>query len=1314
MSARIIFFSIHTFFLLFFYQIQAGISATMHAHAKQFVENIPRVPLYCSFARPDVTTNKSTIFDFFWFPTFAKVNVYNSTVQNKINVDAIAHDLPPSFIANKSFREFTQEDWSSYIHYEQKVTGIESKQIEHLRFFDLYQYPGYREFVKTLPGYQQFIIEVDERQKIDNEFRKQLDHTFGWKYGEFTRYMQDEAEIARNTIAKEKQREARELQQFQNEVANNEKALITERYAEYRHKKEEFSKHVIAPEAKTQSIAEFGQHYFKSMANTASELNDKKAGIHYENRVQELKKIELSKANKLFTLNEHAQKLVQDSKFDTQFLTIHKDGLEQVVHSEIANSINGIGTLFNKTCIEENRLKNIHLLSPTNRNRIDKIKELYNNAITLNKVALDLQQQGDSFGAFLALDTAADMTSLANSLLHDGNMTDMSFKNMLSKQILWARFKKNTSKSNNKFNQVFWANNISIGLAELALREKNTQAFLIRNKALFQSLGAIGNNAQAIVELNKQCTKRTLITAIHLARLKPNVIYRNAGLLEGLEQAVTHINYLRPYLIELQKQGIDLLNMSEDGNILLPKPTITKATTSFEYDGVTITLDKYGNAHTEDGRVRLSALGRKQLGWISDEALKDEGFQVNQLPKEVSTGYRIIQTTDASIAEKIRQHQQSLINKANQQHPVAQKTMPSNDVAKPRSHNEQFAQNQVEQLLQQRLAAVHETINNPHVLTTRTYQLTPVAQSFLQQHSCNLASYESFTGNPMQHQTHSEVIQVLNQNATADLLCSELKHNGLTLSVLQYCQVAHALNQENKPEVALSFLDFCRVALSNALPIDVANQTLKDAIAIGRGLVRSGENALEMCRHPLETGKNIVKTFLIIMRHMPDTYGPDIPLIPAENDPSIKQAEESTKFWKTLTDHINERMQNSTREERLEFVGELLGDVITQHYALKALGKAPQIATIVNQALAKPSKTLSNFGPMGKELARMLGTTLEHGPVKVEAAFNLLQEYPQLVTAEGVRLQDVDRGIECANNIQKFAQEAGEKSIQLLEHPELATQITKHQLPTHYIPKPANIIPTVMVEGKPIYLDYTNSRWYQAPNGKWYIELSEELYQKIGWAFENRQVLEATKFSTALENAAIVAQIQPGNVTKKLSQIAHTFTPAQQRFLAAVEQEIDALVQKYAGKKIMVPGIPVPIEITRETIEHVLGAEIISKVKKGYHLNLNGLHHNLSRWEQNGVIQFSNKKTLPNGVTITGIEYRGVTLKDLTTAFPDIWSNEQLFDKLIEACGNITQVPQIQSKGNWIFRGKTIEGVPFEIIVEKNGYIKTFYPPFKI
>jgi hypothetical protein len=175
-------------------------------------------------------------------------------------------------------------------------------------------------------------------------------------------------------------------------------------------------------------------------------------------------------------------------------------------------------------------------------------------------------------------------------------------------------------------------------------------------------------------------------------------------------------------------------------------------------------------------------------------------------------------------------------------------------------------------------------------------------------------------------------------------------------------------------------LDFCKTALSNFIPSNpIMDETLKCLLAFGKGACNSLSKTGEIITHPIQTGKMIGKLSLSFLNLVNDIL-PDDTLIPTEKE--LNRIEKRATEFAQVSDALYEQLAKANHLQYCQWAGEIIADIVTQHYAFKAAGKAVSASELVAKAaerIAKGERIFESFGPIGKETAQVIGLSVENG-----------------------------------------------------------------------------------------------------------------------------------------------------------------------------------------------------------------------------------------------------------------------------------------------------------------------------------------------
>ena len=104
------------------------------------------------------------------------------------------------------------------------------------------------------------------------------------------------------------------------------------------------------------------------------------------------------------------------------------------------------------------------------------------------------------------------------------------------------------------------------------------------------------------------------------------------------------------------------------------------------------------------------------------------------------------------------------------------------------------------QRYQDRIDALNQLIANPYKIYTKKYSLSLPAIELLHKYQIDHKAIEDFTGSAIQHQVHSEFVELLNQINSVSKIRSDAQFNSAVNSSMKFGQLAMALNQEHKVE----------------------------------------------------------------------------------------------------------------------------------------------------------------------------------------------------------------------------------------------------------------------------------------------------------------------------------------------------------------------------------------------------------------------------------------------------------------------------------------------------------------------------------
>lgn len=113
---------------------------------------------------------------------------------------------------------------------------------------------------------------------------------------------------------------------------------------------------------------------------------------------------------------------------------------------------------------------------------------------------------------------------------------------------------------------------------------------------------------------------------------------------------------------------------------------------------------------------------------------------------------------------------------------------------------------------------------------------------------------------------------------------------------------------------------------------------------------------------------------------------------------------------------------------------------------------------------------------------------------------------------------------------------------------------------------------------------------------------------------------------------------------------------------------------------------------------------------------LHGIHHDFNgEHEKNGTIRVFNKVLGKQGIYKADVEMEGLYIIG-NSFFPQEWSPEFVFDKVMEAYDNFIRLPfrpSLDSNGMHQFRGYTNQGIGIAFLMSKENEIYVTYPVFE-
>ena len=904
-----------------------------------------------------------------------------SNPRNDLNRSYIT---PPPSLSNDVFKDlsrkekifFSQQTVESW----QGLKDLQSKYVMEggpiLYHFNYYQFENFREFLKRCPEYNHHMVSVAHQIDSDPEFKQKIDNIEGWRKGELTAFIKKEAD----KYLQEQER----LQKVELQKIKNQQNVIQASWASEREKL--FSQGDLdLVRAQFKSPEELLVEELEYLQKVSIELNRPDLAQIYKNRIDNYKSYVESKD----VVTTYDLSMQPTTKEFLQRLNLDPEKFTSVTGFQIHHQIGQeIATVLDK--VVEFAEKNKY--NPA-------LQEIAKKSAQLCDIAHDSFSQGSILDTYTALDTANEMLEMGDLALsyvsdkRSGQAIDELLSKAFNRRIKPIQKYKKLQDLEKR---------IVLKLAALELCKKDSSNI---------DWGILGEEVNEISRLREHFDQSTVLEGIQLALSYPHVM-ATTDIVNDLNEAMTFVRDLKLYFNELK---------IVDSNLKLEKAKLfiapSKAVPSINSE---MKFDKFGNIWKTNNQIQLSSEGFSLLGWVSQDAYSNGIVDVEKLFLELSRQFESL-----SRSQYILDNQKKLpiFSKDNfVTNTIDDRAVELNNLQidknkeftykleNKRNHAFEMENSSLAQRYQERIDALNKMITDPYASYTQKYSLSTSAKSLLKGYSIDVEQFQIFTGTPIQHQLHSELIEFLNQVNAFDKFRTDNQANKIVDSSIKFGQLATALNQDNKVEEAFDIIDFCKVALSQFVSEDVADQVLKDLLAFGKGVQNSCEGLWEMANHPKETLTKMMITFIRLV----DVVFSDDSFTPYEL--RVQKIEERAAFLNAVTDQLYEKFQNAKQEDYFELAGEVITDIVIQHYALKAAGRIPKIAELASNAIEKVAngeRTLAAFDSIGEEVAKVVGLVAEYEP-------ELVAEGIKIAAADAekggqVLFQEVEDGIKKAS-----------------------------------------------------------------------------------------------------------------------------------------------------------------------------------------------------------------------------------------------------------------------------------------------------------
>lgn len=288
------------------------------------------------------------------------------------------------------------------------------------------------------------------------------------------------------------------------------------------------------------------------------------------------------------------------------------------------------------------------------------------------------------------------------------------------------------------------------------------------------------------------------------------------------------------------------------------------------------------------------------------------------------------------------------------------------------------------------IKAFEQTKNEQFRQYEKSYILTDQAQGYLIAQGLSPSDYQYLKGTTLQHELEHQLCYIFEQAAYRQ---NKLSYSSNLLKQAVYCaDAAHVTNSSELVRLTSLLEDVSYDYLS--LHDDVNEYDLKFWIAFGKGVVCSAEKTIEMVLHPLKTAESLGKIIVEIKNMLP-VSGNSCPCVFDHNGIQFDETRLQNSAQKidavcnglvSLKREIISWMQNSSMEQKVENIGEIVADCVIPDIVLTKVGQCIG-------ALAAQAKTLRTMEAAGVLLEEEWGLQklLQLGIQQDEVAELLMQ-----------------------------------------------------------------------------------------------------------------------------------------------------------------------------------------------------------------------------------------------------------------------------------------------------------------------------------
>lgn len=1169
----------------------------------------------------------------------------------------------------------TVQDWKTFVESDTKLEAAEKLMLLREQY-NCYQFPAFLKYLEQELGKETFdehILSLAERLRTDEKLCFQL---FYWQESPSHIITAHEERILKEREVKRQDRLQKQKALYENEqqIAHLQLADIVQQQ----------EKAYLSQTDESLNVSKRVNNEVKNPSTLFVALQ-KQAELwaysdHEKNRIQERIKnaSDTQQALHTYKSTKELELFCAINKLSLEaFLTKIGTSLEHQLHAELYNAVHKIAMLRNETLPQS--------LQPFMMHAEKTLAHIIKNETFYNTFAL--AQSIDALYAFIYFLEEYARESNDNILITIDGIVSSNIAGRITTQPLFAREMKRS----------LLKQRISLILAEQLVEGE-----VSINIDSFGNMGKIGTQ---IAALSKEHDKNDLKTAIRALKINPRLGISAATPLHAVKHILHHNKEFERLIHCVRNENDSSTQLEQSNNTELPSffvPIHGAMQPAAIINNNAVYVDKFGNKYIKNEKnewvVQFSHIGNKQIYWLTGNNPANHNDQL-LTDQQIRTLIRRHQAICHSVLETNQLTQQEHAYRTYQQ-----------DLQEKYTHAIKSGDLRTADKIQQRLSACSTSIANKFVLIEQEHSLTERTQQLLRQKLFDPKVLLHYQGTHLQQQIHKELLGTLEE---ASEMSSNETIQGMLFNTMQLSSLVHQLNYDGHITQATSWLDTMKTGV----------RCLR---AFGEGVNQSLEATAHSIEHFLTRPTEFLESCINSINSLIDLaveMAPHVKPIPSmhffsyvkDGSFDIKHYLRDCIIGYTIDDEtlntIYNRLPNEFKnfpttfcaasvEEQSRMLGYITSELVLFIYGPRS----------VNSYLAKSGISLQLMESFGhqysRDVATLIGTRVTRGQEYANKLYTLARQHSQCIKTEASFSYAIDRIARITEKAETYANDIMYTiGMRLGEHP-LAAPLSQAQLPATFIPEAeALVLKTEQTSDGLKYIDKYGNKWFAQENA-WHIEVSPETKVLVG---TEKTVIPATELHATLDEILPLTS-KSSNLTQKLKNIAHSFSPTIQQFIFEIDQEINVLSKKYAGTVIHTPHFTSPIIITHEAIEHVIGGEIIAVVRRDGKLKLNGLHHNIERWEKVGLFEITEKARLENGVRSFLVKHNDVIIKGHGTAFPSNWTNKMVIEALKEATCNIIKKSPAQANENIALIGKTSCNVNIKIVINPQGEIQTFYP----